>query len=287
MRDREQRAQTRQRGRRPEQLATDVVEPVLAQNIVAGVGVSDVHVGAIDLPGHAERQLVGDQRPGQGHARAGQIMRPENLLRHRVPVEGRVPGLDEDRAGRGVAPLQGRLRAAQHFDLLDVPYRSHAATYRFCVLHRAVHDHRDHRRGVGALVLRQTFRVDAADGDAAVVAGGSRRDRVRRRIDRFVDILNLLLLDALAGDDADAGGGPEIFALDLLAGDVDRSSTIEPGVAPLAPASCAEGPTSVTVVGPVMLAESPLPRSSRRNASAGVMVPTTGGDITREAIADE
>jgi hypothetical protein len=64
-------------------------------------------------------------------------------------------------------------------------------------------------------------------------------------------------------------------------------STIEPGVAPLAPASCADGPTRVAVVGPVMLTESPLPLSSRRNASAGVIVPTTAGAVTRDASADE
>src|SRR3546814_17636951 len=36
-------------------------------------------------------------------------------------VEGRIVGLGRDRAGHRIAALQGALRAAQHFDLLDIP----------------------------------------------------------------------------------------------------------------------------------------------------------------------
>ena len=82
-------------------------------------------------------------------------------------VDG-IVGLHEHGAGQRVARLQRRLRSAQDLDLLHVPQRPRTAAGRFGILRGAVDHHRYQGGGRRALVLRQAFRVEATDDEAAV-----------------------------------------------------------------------------------------------------------------------
>jgi hypothetical protein len=68
----------------------------------------------------AEGDGIGD-RPGHSDLAAHEIVFAVGELGHAAELEGRAAADDVDEAGRSVAPEQGALRPAQHFDALDLP----------------------------------------------------------------------------------------------------------------------------------------------------------------------
>src|SRR3546814_5584565 len=64
-------------------------------------------------------------------------------------VEGRIVGLGRDRSGHRIAALQGALRAAQHFDLLDIPQLAVAEDDLVVAQRPAVELHVDARPAAG------------------------------------------------------------------------------------------------------------------------------------------
>ena len=170
-------------------------------------------------------------------ATALQIKIAAGALDDRFPPVGRIVGLDEHRAGQRVARLQRRLRTAQHFDLLHIPQAARAAPRRsgFCVAPSIT-----------------TEISGAADGFWFCVRPSELRPRmtkpelprdlparyVRLRVERLLQILDLLLADLLAGHDADTRRCRLERADDLLALDDDtrqRCRVGTPGAAALAP----------------------------------------------------
>ena len=211
----------------PEQLGPQVQ----IAEILIGIARLEVRADVVDesvTAGIVERdapgELVLDDRPRQHQRRAPRRIAAELGQEAGFRGEGRVLGVDDDRAGDGVGALRGRLRPAEDLDALDVPGRGRAEIELVVAEIVAVDiDRRARHRSAPERVLagERALRVLAADDRGA--------DRVGvghvRRADQDLGhgrVAGVCPGDVLVGDDRDRRGGVPEVPLDLLAGDRDR-----------------------------------------------------------------
>ena len=156
--------------------------------------------------------LVGVEVPAPAPARAGFEGEPAGLF------AARRPGDDVDRAADRVASVEGALRAAQHFDALDVrqvPVLSDLAPEVDAV-------DVDADAGVGGdEVILQADAADERVGGRGVAGREARHVQVRNELADVDQVGDALPLKLLAGKGGDRDGHLVDALLALLGGDGD------------------------------------------------------------------
>lgn len=169
------------------------------------VDVIDEGVAAGIVDGHARRQLIFDQRAGNGEGAALLVIIADLRLIARFRRKGRVLGVDEDRAGNGVGALRGGLRAAEDLDAVDIPDGARAID-ELVITEIVTVDidrgarHRAGEEGDGAGV-RPLRILSANDGSADTVCVNDVRNILDRV--RYGRAAGLFLPDFLGGFDRD------------------------------------------------------------------------------------
>ena len=192
-------------------------EPAVAVvDVVAIDAIGQVAVTLVDAAARAEGDRIAD-RAGDETLEDHRVVIAVAGFDHAAEIELRFLGDDRDHARAGVLAEQRGLRAAQHFDALDVgkigDLRHRAAAI------DAVDEHRD--RGLKADVV--AIGAEAADRIAgrerALVLADAQRGDQRGEIG---DVANLGLLDRFGGGHADRDGGFLQRLLALGRGDDDH-----------------------------------------------------------------
>ena len=81
------------------------------------------HFAEMQVAREAKCQFVFHDRARQGEGELLHVLVTDDHPATSLPFPGRIPGRDKDRPGDGIAALSGRLRAAEYFDLLEIPGR--------------------------------------------------------------------------------------------------------------------------------------------------------------------
>ena len=183
--------------RRVEQLAAraEVVQPV---GVVAAHDVGGEAVAPRARERHAPGQAP-KQPPGDGRAGLHVAVVPGAQLDVALPGEGRLARGHVDRARRGVLAEQGALRAAQHFDPLDV--EEVEGRRRRAGIEDPVDVHPD--AGLDAVVGEPERRAEAANLDRRVARVGRIERDGRHQLLQPVHVEGAGVLDQLAVHDGD------------------------------------------------------------------------------------
>ena len=173
-----------------------------AITVVVALSIHDVFevaVARVVLRTESHSQAIGHHRSAPRTGDNPAVVVAERCGDETFRREGRLLGADIDDACRGVLAEQGGLRAAQHFDLIDVDQIAHGHAPLRAI--NAIHEHAD-RAFQPRIVARRTDTAQSNRGSGGL-AGGCRDDerghghRQRLRID------NARLLEVLARHGSD------------------------------------------------------------------------------------
>ncbi len=201
----EQGRRVRHTVRQQQELAANVVIFVLYELVVAveaGIGrIVDVVFADVVFGGDAHGELVLDERRIDHEGRAARVHRADGRLALCFPIKGRVLRLDIDRTRKRRAARERGLGAAIDLDLLDIPEAARTTARAHDGLLRAVDIEASKRRAAG----RETFGVHAANDETGIRPVAVHD--VAHHAERATETLDLMVLDFLRSDDADARRG--------------------------------------------------------------------------------
>ena len=209
--------ENRQRRRRiPERLRAAEIDVLFAEILVQHPAVPVAFVLLDRFAGEAQREIVGDGHVNHAVGLEGLVVAVAGRDVAREVAEFRLGRNDVDRTGCRVAAVERRLRAFQHFDVVEIE------EVEILLGERGQIDVVDIDADRGIVRGREIVEADAADGDDLLGAGDVVLDvEIGHLAHQIPGRLDTRFADFLRGDGRDVDGHIEDVFGALLRGDGD------------------------------------------------------------------